>query len=302
MSAPMKPFRFALQALPRGTRAEWQDVARRAEALGYATLQTADHLGIADPFTPLVSAAEATSTLRVGPLVINNALHHPVLLARQAATVDLLTEGRLELGLGVGWAQAEHDASGIPLPPPAERVSRFEEALAILLPLLEGQPARSSGTYSVAVDDLGVRCVQQPRPPILIGGFRKRMLAIAARHADIAQLTGLALDGAGGIRFGDPSRAGVVTQARSVRETARARDVELSVLVQHVAIDSPTAVATAAERTGLPEHAIADSPFFGYGSVESLCERLEGLREEAGISNFTVREMDAFAPVVARLG
>ena len=201
----MKPFRFALQALPRGTRGEWQDVARKAEALGYSTLQTADHVGVVDPFTPLVSAAAATSTLRVGPLVVNNALHHPVLLARQAATVDLLTDGRLELGLGVGWAQAEHDATGIPLPSPVERVSRFEEALGILIPLLEGRPARSSGTYEVAVDDLGVRCVQQPRPPILIGGFRKRMLAIAAKYADIVQLTGLALDGAGGIRFGDPS-------------------------------------------------------------------------------------------------
>ena len=123
-----------------------------------------DHLGIVDPFTPLVSAADVTTTLRVGQLVINNALHHPVLLARQAATVDLLTDGRLELGLGTGWAQAEHDASGIPLPPPPERVDQFEEALEIITSLLETGAARSDGAYRVAVDDLGVACVQNAAP------------------------------------------------------------------------------------------------------------------------------------------
>ena len=135
----MRPFRFALQALPRGTRAEWQDLARKTEALGYSALQTADHFGIVDPFSPLVSAADVTTTLRLGPLVINNALHHPGLLARQAAAVDLLTDGRLELGLGTGWAQAEHDALGIPLPSPRRRVDLFEQALDVIVDLLEGR-------------------------------------------------------------------------------------------------------------------------------------------------------------------
>ena len=93
-------------------------------------MQTADHFGIADPFLPLVSAADATTTLRVGPLVVNSAFHNPGLLARQAATVDLLTDGRLELGLGAGYAQSEHDSVGIPLPPPRERVDQFDERSA----------------------------------------------------------------------------------------------------------------------------------------------------------------------------
>jgi probable F420-dependent oxidoreductase len=254
-------------------------------------LQTADHFGIADPFLPLVSAADATTTLRVGPLVVNSAFHNPGLLARQAATVDLLTDGRLELGLGAGYAQSEHDSVGIPLPPPRERVDQFDERLGVLIDLLEGE-----------VSGLGVACVQKPHPPILIGGFRPRMLAIAARRAEIVQLTGLTLDGAGWIKFGDPTWAGTVAQARSVREMAGARDVELSILMQLVAVDDAAdAIAATAERLGLPPDVVEDSPYFGYGSIDALCDKLTRLRDEAGISYVTVREMDAFAPVVARL-
>lgn len=298
----MRSLRFALQALPRGTRAEWQDLARKTEALGYSTLHTADHFGVVDPFTPLVSAAEVTTTLRVGPLVMNNALHHPALLARQAATVDVLTDGRLELGLGTGWAQPEHDALGIPLPPPGERVDRFDEALGVIIDLLEGRPARSNGAYEVSTDSLGVSCVQQPRPPILVGAFRPRMLAIAARRADIVQLTGLALDGEGGIMFGDASWEGAAAQAGHVRALAGDRDPELSVLVQRVAVDDAAeALSATAERLGLATDVIETSPYFAYGSIDDLCDKVTRLRDEMGITYLTVREVDAFAPVVARL-
>ena len=286
----MKSLRFAVQAIPHGTRAEWHELARRAEGLGYSTLQTADHFGIADPFLPLVSAADVTTTLRLGPLVINSALHNPGLLARQAATTDLLTDGRLELGLGAGYAQSEHDTLGIPLPPPPARVDRFDESLGVLVDLLEGR------------GDLGVACVQAPRPPILIGGFRPRMLEIAARRADIVQLTGIALDGAGWIKFADPTWAGAVAQAQRVRELAGDRDVELSILMQLVAIDNvEDAIASTSERLGVERDAVEESPYFGYGSIDTLCDKLTRLRDEAGITYVTVREMDAFAPVVARL-
>lgn len=286
----MKPFRFALQALPRGSRTEWQELARRAEALGYSTLHTADHFGMVDPFAPLVSAADVTTTLRFGPLVINNALHNPGLLARHAATVDLLTDGRLELGMGAGYAQSEHDTLGIRLPPPSERVDAFEESLKVMIDLFEGR------------GELGVACVQQPHPPILVGGFRPRMLAIGARLADIVQLTGLALDGEGWIKLGDASRAGAVAQARTVRQLAGERDVELSVLIQQVVVDDPAdAIARAADRLGIPAGVVEESPYFGYGSVDALCDKLTELREDSGISYFTVREMETFAPVVARL-
>ena len=298
----MRPFRFAVQALPRGTRAEWQDLARKAEALGYSTLQTADHFGIVDPFSPLVSAADVTSTLRLGPLVINNALHHPGLLARQAAAVDLLTDGRLELGLGTGWAQAEHDALGIPLPPPRERVDLFEQALDVIVDLLEGRSASARGAYTITDATLGVASVQKPRPPLLIGAFRPRMLAIAARRAEIVQLTGLALDGSGGVTIGDASWATAVAQAKRVRDLAGDRDPELSVLVQRVAVDdADDAIERTCERLGLPREVVVESPYFGYGSIDALCEKYARLRDEAGITYVTIREIDEFAPVVARL-
>ena len=216
----VKPFRFALQAVPRGSRSEWQDLARKAEALGYSTLQVPDHLGIVDPFSPLVSAADVTTTLRVGQLVINNALHHPVLLARQAATVDMLTDGRLELGLGTGWAQAEHDASGIPCRrrPCGSIGSRRRSGSSSPCSRPE-QPARRARTGSRSTTSVW-RASRSPRPPILIGGFRPRVLAIAARHAEIVQLTGLTLDGHGGVKFGDASRATAVAQARQVTVAA----------------------------------------------------------------------------------
>ncbi len=232
-----------------------------------------------------MSAADVTTTLRVGPLVINSALHNPGLLARQAATVDLLTDGRLELGLGAGYAQSEHDAVGIPLPPPRERVDRFDDGLGVLIDLLEGEGG------------LGVTCAQKPRPPILIGGFRPRMLSIAARRAEIVQLTGLALDGAGWIKFGDPTWEGTVAQAHNVREIAGERDVELSVLMQVVAVDNAAdAIAATSERLGLAPDVVEESPYFGYGSIDALCDKLTRLRDEAGVSYVTVREIDAFAP------
>jgi alkanesulfonate monooxygenase SsuD/methylene tetrahydromethanopterin reductase-like flavin-dependent oxidoreductase (luciferase family) len=188
------------------------------------------------------------------------------------------------------------------LPPPPVRVDRFEEALGIIISLLETGAARSEGAYRVAVDDLGVSCVQSPRPPILIGGFRPRVLAIAARRAEIVQLTGLTLDGQGGVRFGDASRATAVAQARRVTVAAGGRDPELSVFVQRVNVDDPkAAIAATRDLIGVAPDVVEESPYFGYASVDELTDRLIALREEAGLSYYTVHELEAFSPVVARL-
>src|SRR5262245_1838409 len=120
-----RPFRFAVQAMELSERAGVAAVAQQAEALGYEELYSYDHLGMVDPFVPLVVAAEATSRLRVGPLVLNNEFHHPALLARSAATADRMTGGRLILGIGTGYAQHEHEAMGVALRPPGPRVDRL---------------------------------------------------------------------------------------------------------------------------------------------------------------------------------
>ena len=300
----LRPFRFALQAVPTESRAAWQDLARQAEDLGFATLQTADHLGLPDPFTPLVSAADVTTTLRVGPLVLNNELHNPVLLARQAATVDLLSEGRLELGLGTGYALDEHQAMAIPLSPPGERVRRLTAAVGIVKQLLAGEPA-DDDVYDVHTETLGVTTVQRPHPPILVGGHGRRVLEMAAREAQIVQLTGLVHAADGTISPGGFQRATIAGRVQWLQEVAGAAfaDLELSALVQRTVVGDGAAAEAdeLAERLGLSTEDLHDSPFVLLGAVDDIVEKLLGLRELLGISYVTVRECEAFAPVLARL-
>jgi probable F420-dependent oxidoreductase len=301
--AGLRPFRFALQAMPEDGAA-WGRLARRAEDLGFSTLQTADHLGFADPLSPLATAAAVTSTLRVGTLVVNNELHHPVLLARQAATVDLLSDGRLELGLGTGYAQAEHDALNLPLSPPGPRVGRLAAAVRLLKPLLAGETV-SDEVYGVQDAALGFRAVQQPHPPLLLGGYGDRVLRLAAREAQIVQLTGLSHG-----KDGTPAptgfwRATVAERVAYLREVAGDRfdELELSVLVQVTVVGSGAAEAEAdlQRRWGLPPEELRASPFVLLGEADALVDKLVELREQLGISYVTVREAEGFAPVLQRL-
>lgn len=297
-----RPFRFAVQSFafddPAGPIAT---AAGRVEELGYDEVYSFDHLGAVDPFTPLVAAALATERLRVGPLVLNNELHHPALLARTAATVDALTGGRLVLGLGTGYAEAEHAALGEPIRPPGPRVTRFGESLAVLRSLLDTGTVDHDGEHlSVHVDDLGVRPAQA-RVPFLIGGHGRRVVALGGRYADIFQFTGLT-HGAGGA----PSAGGfaieqVADRARWLSEAAGDRDVaiERSALVQFVAIgdDAPTA-GELADRFHLDADVIEHTPFALFGSLEHVIDKIERTREALGISHIVVRDPDGFAPVV----
>src|SRR2546422_4083660 len=143
-----RPFRFAAQIAGAGSAREWADHARKAEDLGYSTLTMPDHFGDQlAPMPALVAAADATTHLRVGTLVFCNDYKHPLVLAKEAATLDLLSDGRLELGLGAGWMRSDYDASGIPYDPPATRVERFEEGLAVIKGLLGGGPFSFSGNH-----------------------------------------------------------------------------------------------------------------------------------------------------------
>ena len=301
----MKPFRFAVQARGLDDRDSLVLHARQIESLGYDELFSYDHVGAADPFIPLMVAAEATTRLRIGPLVLNNELHHPALLARTAATVDRLTGGRLVIGLGTGYAQSEHDAIGMQLREPGSRVIRFEESVIALRALLDTGSAAFEGVHhQLAIDDLGIRPVQQ-RVPFLIGGHGKRVVGIAARHADIFQFTGLT-HGEGG----EPSLGGFSLEALTERsgwlgEAAgdRSAEIERSALVQfvHVGDDADRQIDETAERFELSRELIDETPFILIGSVEQVVDKLERLRAGLGISHFVVRDAEGFAPVVATL-
>jgi probable F420-dependent oxidoreductase len=279
--------------------------AQQIESLGYDELYSFDHVGSVDPFIPLVVAAEATTTLRVGPLVLNNEFHHPALLARTAATVDRLSGGRLVLGLGTGYAQAEHDAIGLVLREPGARVTRFEESVVALRSLLDTGAVRQDGEHHhLQVDKLGVRPAQ-PRVPILIGGHGRRVVGIAARHADIFQFTGLTHGEGGRPSAGGFALAQVRQRAEWLALNAGPRDgnIERSALVQHVdvAADADQRLDALADRFGGDRTLIEETPFVLAGTVERIVDKLQQLREDVGISHYVVRDAEGFAPVVAAL-
>lgn len=300
-----RPFRFALQAQDLDARETIVALARRAEELGYEELYSYDHIGSVEPFTPLVVAAEATTTLRVGPLVLNNEFHHPALLARMAATVDRLTGGRLVLGMGSGYMQSEHDAIGLELRHPGLRVQRLAESLTVLRSLLdEGACTMHGAHHQLAVDDLGVRPIQA-HVPFLVGGHGRKVISVAGQLADIFQFTGLT-HGPGGVP--EPNGFGVeaiALRAQWLSEAAGERDIDIerSVLVQatHVGDGADQALARASERLGVDRDVVAASPFLLFGSTEQVIEELESRRARFGISHVVVRDAEGFQPIVAAL-
>src|SRR5437867_2749598 len=187
-----RPFRFGINHVTLD-RAEWLDTARKAEALGYDTLIAQDHFGQQlAPLPALVAAAAVTTRLRLATIVLDNDFRHPAALAKEAATVDVLSNGRLELGLGAGWLQADYAKTGLPFNSAPQRLARLQETVQICKAFFgtEGDSVTFAGKY-YRVDNLDAvpRAVQQPRPPLMIGGGQQRMLSFAAREADIVSIS-----------------------------------------------------------------------------------------------------------------
>src|SRR6476660_2201162 len=182
-----KPFRFGVQISKAASAAAWRDKARKLEDLGYSTLFMPDHFGEElAPLPAIAMAAAYTTTLRIGSLVFDNDYKHPAILAKEAATIDLLSDGRLELGVGAGWMRTDYDQLGLPYDSPAVRVDRFEEALHVIKQCFTGEQFTYRGEHYRITDYASwPKPVQQPGPPILIGGGGKRVLSVAAREADI---------------------------------------------------------------------------------------------------------------------
>jgi probable F420-dependent oxidoreductase len=183
-----RPFRFGVTG-GRQTRQEWLDLARKTDDLGYSTLLLPDHFGPQlAPLPALLAAATATPRLRVGTIVLDNDFRHPALLAKEAATIDLMTDGRFELGIGAGWMEADYRVSGLPFDPAGVRVARLTEAVQIIKAFFaDDGPVTFHGKY-YRVDNLQPGPRPSQRPPLLIAGTRRRMLTLAAREADIVGL------------------------------------------------------------------------------------------------------------------
>ncbi|MEU3526235.1 LLM class F420-dependent oxidoreductase [Streptomyces sp. NPDC038707] len=288
-----RPYRFGVNLLDPAPAAEWRAKCRRAEELGYDVILVPDHLGLPAPFPALVAAAQATERPRVGTFVLNAGFWNPALLAREVATTDALTGGRLELGLGTGYVRAEHEAAGLPYGSPGERVDHLERTVGELDRLLgsaEHQP----------------RPVQS-RVPVLIGANGDRMLRLTAEHADITAFTGARPGATPGTL--DPLTAEELDE-RVARYRAlarhRATPAELNLLIQLVAVtDDPEPVLQPLleGRPGLTVEQAVALPIVLAGPLEDVVAKVRAQRERYGFSYLTVLEpfMEAFAPVLARL-
>jgi len=288
---------------------EW---TRAAEDLGYSSLYVPDHF-VDHPLAPMpaiATVAALTTTLRVGTLVLGNDYKHPVVVAKEAATVDLLSDGRLELGIGAGWMTADYEQAGIPLDRPGVRIDRLAESIAILKGLWADGPLTFRGEhYRITGLEGDPKPLQRPGPPLVIGGGGRRVLALAAREADIVGINAKLDSG----RADDPATAPSLNPAstddkvRWVREAAGPRyaDLELQALAGFVMITDDAAsiaslMAGAFETT--PEE-VLDSPVGLVGTIDEICETLERRRARWDMTYHVVpiEQVEAFAPVVARL-
>ncbi len=310
VNARRRPFRFAVQAAQATDLASWSDLARRAESLGYAVLSMPDHLG--DQLAPvpaLAAAAAATTSLRIACLVFANGFRHPVVLAKELATLDVLSHGRLEIGLGAGWLATDYEQSGIPYDRPGVRIQRMEEAVRVIRGLMADGPFDfEGGHYRISNLDGRPKPVQRPHPPFVIGGGGRRMLSLAAREADVV---GLNAD----LRAGRlvPEMAADVTTAafdrklRWVREAAGDRfdqiELHMQAFITAVTDAREATAAAVGQGFGLNAAQILDIPLVMIGSVDQLVEHILGLRETFGFTYLTVGAdvMDSFAPVLAKL-
>jgi probable F420-dependent oxidoreductase len=309
MAHPRK-FRFAVQLHTATDGADLAAQARRAEELGYSTVFFPDHFGdqIA-PVPSLMAVADATTTLRVGTLVFDNDYKHPVVLAKECATIDVLSGGRLELGIGAGWMKSDYDQSGIPMDPPKVRVDRMEEGIRVLKNAFADGPQDFAGEhYTITGYDGLPKSVQKPHPPFLIGGGKKRVLSIAGREADIV---GINPSVDSGEVDADAARSGSAEQTDQKLEWVRAAagdryaDLEINMLVFAAVVtdDKQGTIEMMAPLFGLEPAEVGDHPHAWCGTVDQICEDLERRRERWDASYLTVQgdSMEAIAPVVAKL-
>ena len=318
-----KPFRFGVQSFNSASGKAWTETARRVESLGYSTLHLADHLlgpgpALAKTNHPvqnlaavpaMAHAAAVTNTLRIGCRVFCIDYRLPIVLVKEAMTLDLLSDGRLELGLGAGWLEEEYHATGIEFDPPGVRISRLEDVINGL------RAYAADGVVKVANDTIQWRdfeglpkSVSRPLPPLMIGGGSPRILRIAGREADIVSLnfnTRAGVIGPDGVR----SSSALETQKKIgwVRDGAGQRfsdvEIEIGAYFTFVTDDAKPMVTMFAKNFGFSEAEMLTHPHALFGSVDTIADVLLQRREQFGISYVTIPEnvMVAFAPVVARL-
>ncbi|MCY7298726.1 MAG: TIGR03621 family F420-dependent LLM class oxidoreductase [Ilumatobacteraceae bacterium] len=300
----MRPFRFGYQARD-GSADELREQARRSEAADFDVIHTYDHLSPDwSPTLPLLAMAEATTRLRVGPLVLNNDFHHPALLAAEYANLDHLTGGRVEMGIGAGHSFTEYAAMGMPFDPPKVRKARLAESIEILRRLFDGEAVTYDGEHYQLTEVTTMRAMQ-PRLPIMVGVNGPSALAHAAQHADIIGLMMLGRTLADGqsheVRWESDRLDRTIAYIES---NTGDRVVELNALIQRIVVTDDRDGAIDEIVGAIPTLSFDDAaatPFLAVGTHDEIAAHLLRCRERWGISYFSVRSIDDFQPVIERL-
>ena len=317
------PFRFAVQATNAAGRREWRDTVRKVEDLGYSTLFLADHYlgpGPAQkaartprqdlaPITAMAAAAAYTETLRIGCRVFCIDYHVPAVLAKETATLDLLSDGRLEMGIGAGWSEVEYTAMGLEFDRPGRRIAKLAEVVSLIKAHWRGEELDYSGDFVQVRGYAGrprpVHRPQRPHPPIMIGGGGQRVLSLAGREADIVSISS--------VPFVARDAEGLAPEAVALRRTEfvraaageryRTLDIESSPYFTEITDDPETMLSGVAKSTGIAIDLLRDHPNVLVGSLESVVEELYSRRETLGVNYVTVQQsqIESFAPVVALL-
>jgi len=306
----MHPFRFGVQLSSASSGTAWRELARSIEGLGYSSLFIPDHFE--DQFGPLVAltvAAEATTDLKVGSLVFGNDYRHPIVLAKEIATLDLVSEGRVEFGLGAGWMTTDYEQSGMANDSPGVRISRMTESLAIMKALWSTGACTFEGEHYTITGAVGAPLPHsRPYPKVIIGGGGKRVLGIAAREADIVGVNPSLTAGYVGPEVLETTTAEYYDERIAWIKAAageRFDEIELQVLTFLVQIvpDREDAVERLSSMMGVTAEQIDGTPIALIGTIEQIIEKLLERRERFGFTYVVVHEaeMEAFAPVVAAL-
>ncbi|WP_280481191.1 LLM class F420-dependent oxidoreductase [Nocardia cyriacigeorgica] len=323
LGSPLRPFRFA--AAGEGNKQEggarkFIQTAQQAEEYGFDTFVVPDHLGDQiGPIAALGALTQATERIRLGTSVLANGFRNPVVLAKDLATIDVLSKGRLEVGLGAGWKQDEFLAAGLEYDSPGIRLAKLDEALTILDVLLRGQECTFQGKYYQVNGIKGTpRPRQGPRPPLCTGGGGPKMLRLAAKHADIISVVPVTTKNGKGLLSGITMEK-TIEKVNLIKEAAGERfdQIELNWAVTAIVItddrEKTAEMALSAIDRGLhPDlevdvkltvEEILNSPYVAIGSFEEIAEQIRRVRQLTGMSYVGVfpTQMDAFAPVIPLL-
>ena len=303
----IRPFRFGIQASKAGSRKEWIELAKSTEDNGFSTLTMPDHF--TDQLAPvpaLMSAADATSKLRIGALVWDNDYKHPVVLAKELATMDLLSDGRLEIGIGAGWMATDYEQSGMVYDKPGVRIDRFLEGLEIIKRAMTGEKFSFTGAHYKITDYVSAPLpVQRPCPPILIGGGGPRVLKLAAQLADIVGINPSMKDGTVNAETITHMTADAVSEKIKIVEKAagtRMQNIELNIrtFLVNIRDSADEAINGTANMLKVDPKMVADSPFALMGPPAKIAEDLIARRERWGLSYIIVggEDVNSFAPVI----